>query len=317
MALAVQAADIRAAAERINVKRTPVMTSRSFDRESGVAAFFKCENLQTGGSFKIRGASNFVQSIPALDRVRGVVAYSSGNHAQAVAIAAREANCRATLVMPEDAPKAKMEATKAMGGHVVTYDRHREDREAIGGAIARETGATLIPPFDHAWTIAGQGTTALELLDAQPQLDAIIVCTGGGGLLAGCSVISKAIDPRIRIFGAEPALANDHYLSLRAGCQVACPTAGDTIADGLRAPKPGNITFPIIQQNVEDILLVTEDEILEAMRFLMMRLKIVVEPSGAVAAAAVLSGKLPADCRRVGITISGGNVDLDVLARLA
>jgi threonine dehydratase len=315
--LAVRAVDIREAANRISAKRTPVMTSRSFDREAGVAAFFKCENLQTGGSFKIRGASNFINSIPPLDRVRGVVAYSSGNHAQAVAIAAREANIKATLVMPEDAPKAKMEATRAMGGHVVTYNRHREQREAIGASLASQTGATLIPPFDHPWIIAGQGTTALELLDAQPQLDALVVCTGGGGLLSGCSIIAKAFDRNIRVFGAEPQLANDHYLSLRAGHPVTCPTAGDTIADGLRAPKPGQLTFPIIQQNVEDILLVSEDEILAAMRLLLTRLKLVVEPSGAVAAAAVLFGRLPAGCRRVGVTISGGNVDLDMLARLA
>jgi len=308
---------IREAADRISplAQRTPVWRSRSFDGRAGCAAFFKCENLQKGGAFKIRGASNFIFSIPEQDRPRGVVAYSSGNHAQAVAIAARHAGIPATLVMPTDAPRSKMEATQAQGARIVLYDRLRESREEIGRRISDETGATLVPPFDHPWIIAGQGTCALELLEQQPDLDALAVCLGGGGLLAGCAIAAKALRPDIRVYGVEPEIANDYWLSLRRGepVEIAPPS---TIADGLRTTKPGRWNFPIIQRLVDDVLLVSEDEIREAARFILTRMKLVVEPSGAVAAAAVLAGKLPQRFARVGIVLSGGNVDLETLAGL-
>jgi len=307
---------IREAAARIRpiAHRTPVMTSRGFDEAAGVRACLKCENLQRGGAFKIRGASNFLLSLSPEQLRKGVVAYSSGNHAQAVAIAARFVKTTATLVMPSDAPRSKMEATRAQGAAIVTYDRLRESREAIAARIASETGAVLVPPFDHPWTIAGQGTTALELLDDAPGIDALIAPVGGGGLLSGCSIAARSVSPAIRIFGAEPEAANDTWLSLAAGRRVEIPTP-NTIADGLRAQKPGEITFPILQRLVEAVLLVTEEEIKATMRFLLARLKILVEPSGAVAAAAVLHRKLPANVRSVGVVLSGGNVDLDVLAQ--
>ncbi len=306
---------IRQAALRIQpiARRTPVLTSRGFNEASGVAAYFKCENFQRGGAFKIRGASNFVFSIPKADLPRGVVAYSSGNHAQAVAIAARYVGIPATLVMPEDAPRSKLAATRAQGASIITYNRHRESREAIGDRIAGETGATLVPPFDHPWTIAGQGTAALELLDDAPNLDALIAPVGGGGLLSGCAIAVKAINPAIRIFAAEPEAANDTYLSIEAGRRIEIPDP-DTIADGLRSHQPGAITFPILQRLVEKVLLVSEQEIRETVKFLLARLKILVEPSGAVPAAAVLYRKLPPGVRNIGVVLSGGNVDFETLA---
>jgi threonine dehydratase len=306
--------DIRAASERIRpiAHRTPVLTSRTFDSLTGATAFFKCENFQRGGAFKIRGAANFVYSIPPFDRERGVVAYSSGNHAQAVAIAAFSVGIPATLVMPVDAPRSKMEATRGYGASIVNYDRLKDDREAIGRRIASETGARLVPPYDHIWTIAGQGTTALELLAEIPDLDSLVVCLGGGGLASGCAIAAKALRPDIRVFGVEPADGNDFWLSRQEGKRVTiAPPA--TFADGLRAQTPGQITWPIVQRLVDDVVTVTDGEIGEAMRFLLQRMKILVEPSGAVAAAAVMHHKLPADLGRTGIIVSGGNVDTDVL----
>jgi threonine dehydratase len=308
---------VREAAQRIAriARRTPVVRSGSVDRRAGRDVLFKCENLQKGGAFKIRGAANLIYSIPDEDRGRGVVAFSSGNHAQAVAIAARSVGIRATLVMPADAPKSKLEATRSHGPEIVLYDRHRDDREAIGRRIAVETGAMLVPPFDHPRIIAGQGTVALELLEDAPSLDALVVCLGGGGLLAGCAVAAKALQPAIRVFGVEPVVANDYWLSLRAGEPVEIPSP-PTIADGLRTTKPGRHNFPIIQRLVDDVLLVSEEEIKETTRFLLTRMKTVVEPSGAVGAAAVLHGKLPPGLGRVGVVLSGGNVDLEILAGL-
>jgi threonine dehydratase len=309
--------DILRAAERIRViaKHTPVMTSRGFDERAGFRAFFKCENFQTGGAFKIRGASNFILSIPRADLGRGVVAFSSGNHAQAVAIAARHVGIPATLVMPLDAPRSKMEATRAQGATIVTYDRFKDDRAAIGARIAADTGATLVPPFEHPWIVAGQGTTALELLEDVPDLDAVVTPVGGGGLLSGCSIAAKHLKPGVRMIGVEPELGNDVYLSLKAGKRVEIPPP-ETIADGLRTPVPGELTFSIMQRYVENVVLVTEDEIRSAVKFLLARLKILVEPSGAVGAAAALAGKLPRELARVGIVLSGGNVDFDTLAAL-
>lgn len=305
---------VREAAERIRpiARRTPVMTARSFDQAAGARAFFKCENFQTGGAFKIRGASNLIFS---LDRPKAVVAYSSGNHAQATALAARHVGAACTIVMPADAPRSKLEATRGYGANVVIYDRFRESREPIAARILEESGGALIPPFDHPLIIAGQGTAALELLSEIPDLDALVAPVGGGGLLAGCSVAARAAGGSIRIFGAEPERANDTYLSFRAGERVQIADA-DTIADGLRSLSPGKLNFAIMRELVEDIVLVTEDEIRRAMKFLFERMKIVVEPSGAASAAALLHGKLPAGLRRVGVILSGGNVDSEMLAGL-
>ncbi len=309
--------DIVEAAARVRdrVHRTPLLTCRSFDQEAGVEAVFKCENFQKGGAFKIRGATNWIESLIDEQRSLGVVTYSSGNHAQAVAIATEAAGIQATIVMPEDAPRSKVEATRAHGAKIVFYDRLMERREAIGERIASESGAVIVPPYDHPLTVAGQGTAALELLEDELELEALVVCVGGGGLLSGCSVAAKTIRPEIRIFGVEPEIANDTYLSMEAGRRISIP-APATIADGLRAPCPGEITFPIIQRNVEKIILVSEREIKEAVKYLLSRMKILAEPSGAVAAAAVLFGKLPPEIRRAGIIVSGGNVDFETLAAL-
>jgi threonine dehydratase len=313
----VQLADIQTAAERTRhiVRRTPVFTSRTFDALSGASVFFKCENFQRGGAFKIRGAANFILSIPQDDLGRGVVTYSSGNHGQAVAITAASLGIPATIVMPADAPAMKLAATRTHGARIVTYDRATEDREAIGQRIARETGATLVPPYDHAWTIAGQGTAALELLEEAPDLDALAIPIGGGGLISGSSIAAHAVRAGIRVFGVEPEHGNDTLLSFRAGSRVEIPLP-ETIADGLRATKPGALTFPIVQKHVEDIALVSDSEIRAAMQFLLTRMKILVEPSGAASAAAVLHHKLPPDIRRIGVVLSGGNVDLADLRTL-
>jgi threonine dehydratase len=301
--------EIRQAALRIAplAKRTPVLTSRLFDLEAGFECFFKCENLQRGGSFKIRGAANFLLSLSAAELSRGVVAFSSGNHAQAVALAAAHTGVRAVIAMPVDAPKSKLDATRGYGAEVVPYDRLRDDREAIGRRLAEESGAALVPPFDHEWIIAGQGTAALELLEEVPDLDAIVACIGGGGLLSGSATAAKGVRPGIRVFGVEPELANDTFLSFQRRERVAIPPP-DTIADGLRSTIPGEVTFPVIQRFTEAILLVTEDEIRAAQDFIASRMKLVVEPSGAVSAAAVLKHKLPGGPKRVGIILSGGNI---------
>ena len=315
--LAIQFSDIQKAAGRIApwAHRTPVLTSKTLDRETGKRIYLKCENFQVGGAFKFRGACNFVFSLTPEELSRGVLAYSSGNHAQAVALAAARAGTKATVVMPSDAPRAKMAATAGAGATIVSYDRLKEDREQICRDLAEKTGSAVIPPYDHPLTIAGQGTAALELMDEVPGLDAMVACTGGGGLLGGCCVAAKAINPAIRMFGAEPELADDVWQSLRKGERVTIPPSL-TIADGLRTPSPGKLTFPILQQHVEQIALISEDEIRAAVRFCLERLKIVVEPSGAVGVAAALYGRLPADVTTVGIVISGGNVDLDQLAEI-
>jgi len=308
----IQLPDIQAAAERTRgiVRRTPVFTSRTFDALAGARVFFKCENFQRGGAFKIRGASNFILSIPKEQLPRGVVTFSSGNHGQAVAIVAESVGIPATIVMPADAPALKLEATRAHGARIVSYDRAKEDREAIGQRIAGETGATVVPPYDHAWTIAGQGTAALELLAEVPDLDALVVPIGGGGLISGSSIAAHAIRPGIRVFGVEPEQGNDTLLSFGAGERIGIPLP-ETIADGLRATTPGALTFPIVQQHVEDIALVTDAEIRAAMKFLLTRMKILVEPSGAASAAAVMHGKLQSAIPKIGVILSGGNVDIE------
>jgi threonine dehydratase len=315
--IAITAADVRAANDRIRplAKRTPVMTSEWFDAEARVRAFFKCENLQKGGAFKIRGAANLIFSLPKETLAKGVVAYSSGNHAQAVAIAARHAGAPATIVMPEDAPQSKLESTRANGATVITYDRFRESREAIAGRIVAEKGATLVPPFDHPMIMAGQGTAALELLEDVGALDALIAPVSGGGLLSGCAVFARQLRPGIRIFGVEPEDANDTFLSMVAGERIAVPQP-QTIADGLRVTRPGELTFPVLREHAARIILVSDDEMRATIRFIATRMKLVVEPSGAAAAAAVLHRKLPADVTRVGVILSGGNVDADLLGAI-
>lgn len=317
MSLPVTIEDIRAAAARCGsiVQRTPVWTSRSFDERAGVQTFFKCENLQRGGAFKIRGAANFLYSLTPEERQRGVVAFSSGNHAQAVAIAARTLGMKATLVMPDDAPKSKLEATRAQAATIITYDRHSGSREEIAKRVAAESGAVLVPPFDHPRIIAGAGTCATEFLEQQPDLEALVVCLGGGGLLSGSAIAAKALNPGIRVFGVEPEVANDYALSLAKGERVEIKSP-PTIADGLRTTKPGEYTFAVIRELVEKVLLVSEAEIREATRFVITRMKLLVEPSGAVGAAAVLNHMLPAGISRVGVIFSGGNVDLELLAEL-
>jgi threonine dehydratase len=316
MPLAIHADDVRAAIARIRplARRTPVMTSAGFDAQAGVRVFFKCENLQRGGAFKIRGASNLILSLPPAALARGIVTYSSGNHAQATAIASRHVGAHSTIVMPEDAPRLKMESTRSYGATIVTYNRQTENREEIADALIKESGATVVPPFDHPMIMAGQGTAALELFEETGPLDALITPVGGGGLLSGCATIAKDLNPSIRVFGAEPEGANDTFLSMQAGHQVTVAHP-DTIADGLRSPRPGNLTFPVIQSLAERIVLVSDDEIRAAVKFLLLRLKILVEPSGAVPAAAVLFGKLPKDIRSVGVVLSGGNIDFEDLAR--
>ena len=316
MDLAIRAEDVRAAAERIPplAWKTPVLNSTNFDGESRIRTFFKCENLQRGGAFKIRGAANLVLSLPKEQLARGIVAYSSGNHAQAAAIAAQHVGVPATIVMPEDAPRSKIEATRARGAKIVTYNRFTDSREALAAGILKESGATLAPPFDHPMIMAGQGTAALELLGETGKLDALITPVGGGGLLAGCATIAKELDPGIRIFGAEPEGANDTFLSMITGERVAVPHP-ETIADGLRSPKPGELTFPVVKRLAERILLVSDAELRETVKFLLLHLKILVEPSGAAAAAAVLFHKLPEGIGSVGVVISGGNVDFEELVK--
>jgi threonine dehydratase len=316
MPLAITADDVRSAAERIRplARRTPVMTSQGFDAEAGVKVFFKCENLQRGGAFKIRGASNLILSLPQETLQRGIVSYSSGNHAQGVAIASEHVGTPATIVMPEDSPRSKMNSTRGHGAKVVTYNRHTENREAIAGKILEETGGTLVPPFDHPMIMAGQGTAAMELLEEAGPVDALITPIGGGGLMSGCATIAKSVQPGIRIFGAEPAGGNDTFLSMQAGHRVKVDHP-DTIADGLRSPQPGALTFPVIQHYVEQVILVSDDEIRAAVKYVLLRLKILVEPSGAVPIAAVMFRKLPPGIQSVGVVISGGNVDFEDLAK--
>ena len=316
MSLAIQPSDVHAAAERIRplARRTPVMISPDFDAATGKSVFFKCENLQRGGAFKIRGASNLILSLPASSLSRGIVTYSSGNHAQAVAIACKHVGAQATIVMPEDAPKAKLESTRSHGAKIVTYNRQTEVRETIAAKILEETGGTLVPPFDHPMIMAGQGTAALELITDAGPVDALITPVGGGGLISGCSVMAKELNPNIRIFGVEPQGANDTFLSVAAGERVTIPHP-DTIADGLRSPRPGSLTFPVVQQLVERIILVSDDEIRAAVKYLLTRMKILVEPSGAVGAAALLFGKVQPEIRRIGVILSGGNIDFEDLAK--
>lgn len=292
------------------------MINRSFNEACGFSVFFKCENLQRAGSFKIRGALNKLLTLTAEERRRGVVAFSSGNHAQGVALAARIVGTTAVIVMPTDAPALKVAATRGYGAEVVFYDRQTEDREVRARELVEKTGRVLVPPYDDPAIMAGQGTAALELFQEVPSLDALLTPVGGGGLMAGCSTVAKALFPGTRVFGVETDSANDTWLSLRKGERVTIAPP-PTIADGIRSLTPGEMTFPILRQNLEEILLVSDAEIVEAVRFLLFRAKLLVEPTGAVAAAALLSGKLPLPKgSRVGVILSGGNADPELLREI-
>jgi threonine dehydratase len=315
--IAITFGDVQAARARIAgaANRTPVLTSRTLNGLSGREVFLKCESFQRGGAFKFRGAYNKISLLGERERRRGILAFSSGNHAQGVALAARLLGVRATIVVPADAPRVKIEATREYGAQIVHYDRQREDREEIGRGLAEERGLTLVPPYDDPAIMAGAGTAALELLEEVPALDALITPVSGGGLLSGSAVAARGLSPRIRIFGVEPANARDTWLSLEQGERVEIPPPA-TIADGLRVTIPGRLTFPVLRELVEAILLVSEEAILDAVRFLLLRMKIVVEPSGAVPVAALLTREVPQECRRVGLIVSGGNIDPALLAAL-
>jgi threo-3-hydroxy-L-aspartate ammonia-lyase len=301
--------DVRAAAARLDgvAHRTPVLTSRTLDERTGATVFLKAECLQRGGAFKFRGAYNMISSLPDDARMRGVAAYSSGNHAQAVAIASRLLGTTAVILMPADTPPAKLDATRGYGAEVITYDRYTEDREAMGAALASERGLTLVPPYEHPAIMAGQGTAALELLAEAPGLDLLLAPVGGGGLVAGCATAAKALVPGIRVVGVEPQAGDDTLRSLEAGERVRIETPR-TVADGQQADIPGALTFEVNSRLLDGIELVSDAEILAAMVFLFDRMKLVSEPSGASAVGALLAGRVAAAGMRVGVIVSGGNV---------
>ncbi|OIK02755.1 threo-3-hydroxy-L-aspartate ammonia-lyase [Streptomyces monashensis] len=309
--------DVRAAAARLAgvAHRTPVLTSSTLNSLVGAEVFIKCENFQRVGAFKFRGAYNAAAQLPPEQLARGIAAYSSGNHAQATALAARELGTSAVVLMPEDAPRAKREATAGYGAEIVTYDRYTQDRTALGHALAEERGLTLIPPYDHPHVMAGQGTATLELLEETGPLDALVVPVGGGGLIAGSATAAKALHPAIRVLGVEPEAGDDTKRSLESGVRVTRPVPR-TIADGQALPTPGELTFPINQRLVDGIALVGDAEIITAMRFAFERLKIVLEPSGATALAALLAGRVENLPPRVGVIASGGNIDIERFVEL-
>ncbi|HEV7798809.1 MAG TPA: pyridoxal-phosphate dependent enzyme [Pyrinomonadaceae bacterium] len=307
---------INEAAARIRgrVHRTPVVTSRALNEATGKEVFFKCENLQRAGAFKIRGATNKILSLTDEEKRRGVAAFSSGNHAQAVALASREAGIQAVIAMPEDAPQAKVAATRGYGAEIVFYDRLKQDREEVAIEIAKRDGRVMVPPYDDYFILAGQATCGLEFVEEVAELDCLVAPCSGGGLFAGASTAAKAINPRIRCFAVEPDTADDTRQSFVRGERVSIPPP-PTIADGLRVQSPGALTFPILQKTAEDVLTVSDEEIIETIKFLLFRMKLLVEPSGAAAAAAVLTGKLPLDIKRIGVIISGGNIDAALLSK--
>ena len=293
--------------------RTPVLHSSQFDKESGARVFFKAENFQRGGAFKFRGAYNKIKAELETTTATEVVAYSSGNHAQAVALVSRLLNLKATIVMPRDAPASKLAATRGYGAEVVLYDRYTESRDEIGEALMRERGALLVPPFDDELVMAGAGTAAAELLDEVPDLDALVVPVSGAGLISGSATAAKHLRPRISVYGVEPEAANDTALSLAKGERVAI-SIPHTIADGLQVPSPGVRTFPIVQKIVKTILLVSDDEMIETLVWMLERMKVLVEPSGVAGAAAVRHRKENFAGQKVGVILSGGNVDRRKLA---
>ncbi|HQY29704.1 MAG TPA: pyridoxal-phosphate dependent enzyme [Thermomicrobiales bacterium] len=309
--------DVAAAARRLDgvAHRTPVLTSRGLDQQIGAAVFLKAENFQRVGAFKFRGAFNRISQLTADEKKRGVVTGSSGNHAQAVALAARLNDTSATILMPTDAPEIKVRGVKGFGGKVVPFDRYADDREALMQGIAEREGRVLVHPFDDDFVMAGQGTAVKELIEESGPLTHLFVCVGGGGLISGSAVAAHALSPEVQVIGVEPEAGNDVQQSMAAGVRIAIPVP-QTIADGQQTTSPGIRTFPVIQQYVREIVTVTDDEIVAAMRYGFERLKIVLEPSGACAFAAVLAGKLDLAGARVGVTLSGGNVDVRRFATL-
>lgn len=307
----VTAQDVRAAARRLDgvVHRTPVVRSKTLDERSGATVFVKCENLQRVGAFKFRGAYNFLAVLPPEVRARGVVAFSSGNHAQGVALAARLFGVPATIVMPTDAPAVKLDAVRGYGAEIVPYERGTENRDEIAARIAAQLGATIMPPFDDERIVAGAGTAALELLEEIDGLDAIVTPVGGGGLISGTALIAHDVDPKIEVFGVEPKAGDDFAQSLRAGRRITIPVP-QTVADGLQTTGPGEVTFPIAQEHVAGIVTVSDAELGDAMRFAFERMKLVIEPSGAAPIAALLQQRVPnVKGKRVGVIVTGGNVD--------
>ena len=308
--------DIEAAHRRISphAHRTPVLTSGTVDALSGASVFFKCENLQRMGAFKFRGAYNALSQLGAEDKRRGVVAYSSGNHAQAVALAGRLLQVPVVIVMPEEAPKVKLEATRGYGAELVLYGKN-DDREKLANRISSERGLTLIPPFDHPHIVAGQGTAAKELIEDAGPLELLLVPCGGGGLLSGCAVAAKHLNPGCWVIGVEPAAGDDATRSFKTRTLQTVKDP-DTIADGARTSSLGKITYPLVMRYVDDMLTVTDVELLKSMFFLWERMKIVVEPTGALAACALLEKKLDVKGKRVGVLLSGGNVDVKTISAL-
>ncbi|GAA2583166.1 pyridoxal-phosphate dependent enzyme [Winogradskya consettensis] len=309
--------DVRDAAERLKgvAHRTPVIRSRTLDDLVGASVFLKAENLQRVGAFKFRGAYNAFSQLTPEQLTRGVVTFSSGNHAQAIALSARELGSTAVIVMPQDSPVAKLDAVRGYGAEIVLYDRYTADREEIGRTLAGERGLTLIPPFDHPHVIAGQGTAALELLDEVGELDAIVVPVGGGGLIAGTAVAAKGLHPAIRVIGVEPEAGDDTRRSLAAGERITIDVPR-TIADGQATTAPGELTFALNKDLVDEIVLVSDDELRDALRFAVDRLKLVLEPSGATGLAALLTGRVTPTPARIGVILSGGNVGAARLAEL-
>lgn len=311
-----QFSDVQRAAQRIHgaAHRTPVMTSRMANEIAGAELFFKCENLQRIGAFKFRGAYNALSQFSAEQRSNGVLTYSSGNHAQAIALSASLLGIRSVIIMPKDAPEAKIRATRGYGAEVITYDRYKEDREEISRRLAEERNMTLIPPYDHPDVICGQGTAAMELFEDVGELDVLLVCLGGGGLLAGSALATSGLSPQCKVVGVEPELGNDGQQSLRKGeiVHIAVP---DTIADGAKVTHIGQHNFQVIQRHVDDIVTVPDAQLVETMKFFAERMKLVVEPTGCLGAAAALHRAYPVSGKKVGIIISGGNIDLPVLAK--
>jgi threo-3-hydroxy-L-aspartate ammonia-lyase len=310
-------ADVTAAAARLagHAHRTPVLRSRTADQLLGAELVFKCENLQRSGSFKFRGAFNALARFGPEERRAGVVAFSSGNHAQAIALAAQLLGIPATIVMPHDAPAIKLAATRGYGAQVVSYDRFTEDREAIGRRLAHDRGLTLIPPFDHPDVIAGQGTATLEMIEDAGPLDALLVCMGGGGLVSGAALAARALCPGCEVYGVEPEAGNDGQQSLRAGEIVRIATP-HTIADGAQTQQLGALTFAIIQRELAGVVTASDAQLIEAMQFFAERMKLVVEPTGCLGFAAARHAGLPIRGKRVGVLVSGGNIDLARYARL-
>ena len=317
MPLAISFEDVAAAASRLRgvAHRTPVMTSRTADARSGGQLFFKCENLQRMGAFKFRGAYNALAQFTPEQGRAGALAFSSGNHAQAIALAARLLGMPAVIVMPKDAPRMKIEATRGYGAEVVMYDRYAENREALAARLAEERGMTLIPPYDHAHVMAGQGTAALELIDEVGELDLLFVCVGGGGLVSGCAVAARHLLPGCRVIGVEPEAGNDVQQSLARG-EIVHIDVPRTIADGAQTQHAGRLTFPVIQALVERVVTVSDEQLVSTMRFFGERMKIIVEPTGCLGAAAALDNVVDVRGKRAGVILSGGNIDLGRYAEL-